>query len=132
MIKCAGHQVLHLRNYILKAVFHCKRIVACRSIFFCDNIISSTPVLMEQRNTVCFATIRLQWKTGFCQDYSIFIRIAILLKIYFYSNRPANLPCGRKLECAEKTHDFCQSVDILFSHESIEEPRQRIEPTTQR
>ena len=49
----------------LKAVFHFKRIVAYRSIFFCANIISSTRVLMEQRNTLRFATIRAKWKTGF-------------------------------------------------------------------
>jgi hypothetical protein len=30
-----------------------------------------------------------------------------------------NFPCGKKSEHPEKTHDFRQSVDGLFSHESI-------------
>ena len=38
---------------------------------------------------------------------------------------PVNIPCGRKPEHPEKTHDFRQSVDRLFSHESVA----RIEPT---
>ena len=35
------------------------------------------------------------------------------------------VPCGRKLEHPEKTHDFRWNVDGLFSHESVA----RIEPT---
>ena len=31
-----------------------------------------------------------------------------------YPNPPCQLPCGRKPECPEKTHDFRQSVDKLF------------------
>jgi hypothetical protein len=38
---------------------------------------------------------------------------------------PVNFPCGRKPEYPEKTHDFRQSVDWLFSHES----EARIQPT---
>jgi hypothetical protein len=38
---------------------------------------------------------------------------------------PVNIPCWRKPEYPEKTHDFRQSVDRLFSHESVA----RIEPT---
>jgi hypothetical protein len=38
---------------------------------------------------------------------------------------PVNFPCGRKPEHPEKTHDFRQSFDWLFSHESVA----RIEPT---
>jgi hypothetical protein len=38
---------------------------------------------------------------------------------------PANFPCGRKPEQPEKTHEFRQSVDRLFSHEFLA----RIEPT---
>ena len=38
---------------------------------------------------------------------------------------PANFPCGRKPEHPEKTHEFRQSVDRLFSHEFLA----RIEPT---
>ncbi len=38
--------------------------------------------------------------------------------IYFpncvYPNPPCQLPCVRKPECPEKTHDFRQSVDKLF------------------
>ncbi len=30
-----------------------------------------------------------------------------------------NLPCERKAEYPKKTHDFAQSVDILFSHEDL-------------
>jgi hypothetical protein len=44
---------------------------------------------------------------------------------YVYPNPPVNIPCGRKPERPEKTHDFRQSVDWLFSHESVA----RIEPT---
>ena len=40
------------------------------------------------------------------------------------------LPCGRKPEHLEKTHDFRQSVDGLFSHKSTHESVARIEPTT--
>jgi hypothetical protein len=43
----------------------------------------------------------------------------------FILTHPVNFPCGRKPEHPEKTHDFRQSVDRLFSHESIA----RIEPT---
>ena len=45
--------------------------------------------------------------------------------IQFRLTHPVNLPCGKKLEYPEKTHDFRQSVDRLFSHESVT----RIEPT---
>ena len=56
------------------------------------------------------------------------------LDFYFYNNcditfltvfiltdltDPVNFPCGRKPERPEKTHDFRQSVDRLFSHESV-------------
>ena len=38
------------------------------------------------------------------------------MEIYFpncdYPNPPCQLPCGRKLECLEKTHDFRQSVPV--------------------
>jgi hypothetical protein len=37
----------------------------------------------------------------------------------FILTYPVNFLCGRKLERPEKTHDFRQSVDRLFSHESI-------------
>ena len=37
----------------------------------------------------------------------------------FIPTHPANLPCGRKLERPEKTHDCWQSVERLFSHESV-------------
>ena len=43
----------------------------------------------------------------------------------FILTHPVNFPCGRKPERPEKTHDFRQSVDRLFSHESVA----RIEPT---
>jgi hypothetical protein len=43
----------------------------------------------------------------------------------FILTHPVNFPCGRKPELPEKTHDFRQSVDWLFSHESIA----RLEPT---
>jgi hypothetical protein len=37
----------------------------------------------------------------------------------FILNHPDSFPCGRKSERPETTHDFRQSVDRLFSHESI-------------
>jgi hypothetical protein len=43
----------------------------------------------------------------------------------FILTHTANFPCGWKPEHPEKTHDFRQSVDGLFSHESVV----RIEPT---
>ena len=48
-----------------KAVFHFKRIVAKRSVFFCVHVISFVWAVTKQWNTVRFATIRLKWKTGF-------------------------------------------------------------------
>jgi hypothetical protein len=42
----------------------------------------------------------------------------------FILTHPVNFPYGRKPEHLEKTHDFRQSVDRLFSHESVA----RIEP----
>jgi hypothetical protein len=38
---------------------------------------------------------------------------------YFILTHPVNFHCGRKPERPEKTHDFRQSVDWLFSHESV-------------
>jgi hypothetical protein len=43
----------------------------------------------------------------------------------FILAHPVNFPCGRKPVRPEKTHDFRQSVDWLFPHESVA----RIEPT---
>ena len=62
-------------------------------------------------------------------------------KIYLYNNcditffsvfmliHPVNFPRGRKPEHPEKTHDFRQSVDRLYSHESAHESVARIEST---
>jgi hypothetical protein len=46
---------------------------------------------------------------------------------YYFPNcvYPCQFPCGRKPECPEKTHNFWQSIDRLYSHESIA----KIEPT---
>ena len=58
-------------------------------------------------------------------DYFIFTTIVILLLMtVFILTHPVNFPCGRKPEHLEKTHDFRQSVDGLFLHESVA----RIEP----
>jgi hypothetical protein len=43
-------------------------------------------------------------------------------------NHPVIIPCGKKLEYPEKTHDFRQGVDWLFSHK-CQESTARIEPT---
>jgi hypothetical protein len=43
----------------------------------------------------------------------------------FIFTHPVNFPCGRKPERPEKTQDFRQSVDWLFSRE----PVARIKPT---
>jgi hypothetical protein len=43
----------------------------------------------------------------------------------FILTHPVNFPCERKPEHPEKTHDFRQSVNRLFSHESVA----RIQPT---
>ena len=51
--------------------------------------------------------------------------ITFLISVFILTH-PANLPCRRKPDNSEKTHDFrLQSVHWLFSHESIA----RIEPT---
>jgi hypothetical protein len=55
--------------------------------------------------------------------YFIFTTITFLTVLIL--THPVNFPCGRKLEHPEKTYDFQQSVDRLFSHESVA----RIEPT---
>ena len=39
-----------------------------RSVFCCFKVISSTRVLMKQRNTLRFGTIRSKWKTGLRQS----------------------------------------------------------------
>jgi hypothetical protein len=46
----------------------------------------------------------------------------------FILTHPVNFSCGRKPERPEKTHDFRQSVDRLFSHESTHESIARLEP----
>ena len=52
-------------------------------------------------------------------DYDItFLTIFIL-------THPVNFPCGKKLMRPEKTYDFRQTVNRLFSHDSVA----RIEPT---
>ena len=43
-----------------------------------------------------------------------FIIIIFQLLSTIYPNPPCQLPCGRKPENPEKTHDFRQSVDQLF------------------
>ena len=49
----------------------------------------------------------------------------ITFLIVFILTHPVNFPCGRKPGHPEKPHDFRQSVDRLFSHESVA----RIQPT---
>ena len=47
----------------------------------------------------------------------LFTLAVFLLSLFFltiYPNPPCQLPCGRKPENPEKTHDFRQSVDELF------------------
>ena len=43
----------------------------------------------------------------------------IIFLTAFILTHPANLPSGRKPERPEKTHDFRQSVDGHFWHESV-------------
>ena len=51
-----------------------------------------------------------------CLTIFIFTAIVILLLItLFILTHSVNFPCGRKPEHTEKTHDFRQSVDSLFS-----------------
>jgi hypothetical protein len=45
----------------------------------------------------------------------------------FIQTHPVNFPCGRKPEHPEKTHDFQQSVDRLFSRESTHESIARMD-----
>jgi hypothetical protein len=52
------------------------------------------------------------------------IVLATALTVFILTH-PVNFSCGRKPEHPEKTHDFRQNVDWLFSHESVA----RIEPT---
>ena len=49
-------------------------------------------------------------------DYFIFTTIVITFLTAFILTHPAvNFPCRRKPEHPEKTHDFRQSVDSLFT-----------------
>jgi hypothetical protein len=41
------------------------------------------------------------------------------ISLRYFPTHPVNIPCGRKPKYTEKTHDFQQSVDGLFSHESV-------------
>ena len=45
-----------------------------------------------------------------------YLRLQFLLLFFLtiFPNPPCQLPCGRKPENPEKTHDFWQSVDQLF------------------
>jgi hypothetical protein len=56
-------------------------------------------------------------------DYLSLQQLCFLLTVFI--THAVNFPCGRKPEHSEKTHDFRQSVDWLFSHESVA----RIKPT---
>jgi hypothetical protein len=47
--------------------------------------------------------------------YFIFTTIVITFLTVFILTHPVIFPCGRKLENLEKTHNFQQSVDWLFS-----------------
>ena len=59
-------------------------------------------------------------------DYFIFYNNCdITFLTVFILTHPVNFPCGRKPEYPEKTHDFRQSIDRLFSHESVA----RLQPT---
>jgi hypothetical protein len=93
--------------------------------------------------TLRYVIIRLtpHWDfsvTDYVVGYHAYAHVPYLaLTIYLYNNcditfltvfiltHPVNSPCGRKPERPDKTHDFRQSVDWIFSHESIT----RIEPT---
>jgi hypothetical protein len=55
----------------------------------------------------------------------IFTTIVITFLAVFILTHHVNFPWGRKPEHPEKTYNFRQSVDWLFSHESVA----RIEPT---
>ena len=57
----------NLRSWLcgLKPVFHFNRILAKRSVFYCVHTLVLTECSRNNENTLCFATIRLKWKTGF-------------------------------------------------------------------
>jgi hypothetical protein len=57
--------------------------------------------------------------------YIHYIHCDIAFLTVIILTHPVSFPCGRKPEHLEKTHDFRQSVDRLFSRESVA----RIEPT---
>jgi hypothetical protein len=60
-----------------------------------------------------------------CRLYYLYNNYDINFLTVFILTHLVNFPCARKPEHPEKTHDFRQSVDWLFSHESVA----RIEPT---
>ena len=57
------------------------------------------------------STQYLNWSTLAIYVYSFLLSLFFLT---IYPNPPCQLPCGRKPENPEKTHDFRQSVDQLF------------------
>ena len=60
-----------------------------------------------------------------CRLYYLYNNYDINFLTVFILTHLVNFPYARKAEHREKTHDFRQSVDRLFSHESVA----RIEPT---
>jgi hypothetical protein len=58
-------------------------------------------------------------------DHYLYNNCDVTFLTVFILTLPVDFPCVRKLEHPEKTHDVRQSVDWLFSHESVA----RIKPT---
>jgi uncharacterized membrane protein len=92
----------------LKAVFHFKRIVSYRSIFFCVEVISSTLVLRKQRNTLRFATIRLKWKTGLIVIIMICSATNVIEVSLNGDRKTRNSNSSLNLTKRNKTWPFCQ------------------------
>jgi hypothetical protein len=54
-----------------------------------------------------------------CRLFYLYHNCDITSVTVFILSHPVNFFCGRKPEHPEKTYDFQQSVDRLFSHESV-------------
>ena len=92
------------------------RIVSYRSNFFCVNIISSTQVLMEQRNMLRFATIRVNWKTSF-SHITVF---NLCYKIAFFCAKRTGLGRARAwLRLAMMQKKVADYLNNLLAHKDI-------------
>ena len=79
------HDVMCNHTIGIKVVFHFKRMMAYHSIFFCFQFIRSIRVLMKQRSTLRYATIRVKWKKGFSVNRSLHVHTVMLARKHSFN-----------------------------------------------